>query len=107
VKLLYVSGPMTGKPLLNFPAFNAAAEALRRAGYAVVNPVDLNPDPAAEWLACMRNDIKALVHCDGIALLPGWTESRGARIEAQIAEALGMTLWGVDQWLAAAARRAA
>jgi hypothetical protein len=107
VKLLYVSGPMTGKPLLNFQAFNAAAEALRRAGYAVVNPVDLNPDPAAEWLACMRNDIKALVHCDGIALLPGWTESRGARIEAQIAEALGMTLWGVDQWLAASARRAA
>jgi hypothetical protein len=102
VKLLYVSGPMSGIKDLNFPAFIAAAEALRRAGYAVVNPVDLNPDPKAEWKACMRADIKALVDCDAVATLPGWKESRGAWLETRIANGLGMEVDSVEGWLARA-----
>lgn len=97
--LLYVSGPMTGHPDLNFPAFHAAAERLRRKGYAVVNPADLNPDPAAEWRACMRADIKALVDCDGIAMLPGWEKSKGARLERFIAEELKLSIGTVEDWV--------
>ena len=99
MKTLYVSGPMTGLPDLNVPAFNAAAAKLRAAGFTVVNPAELNPDPAATWAQCMRADIKALCDCDGLALLPGWTDSRGAKLEAHLAESLGMTLWAVPQWL--------
>jgi len=103
---LYVSGPMTGKPLLNFPAFHEAAAQLRAAGFEVVNPAELNPEPNARWLDCMRADIKALVDCDGVALLPGWTESRGAKLEATIAEGLGMTMWAVPEWLRSDVRAA-
>jgi hypothetical protein len=99
---LYVSGPMTGMPDLNFPAFNEAARLLRAAGYTVTNPAELDAQDAGKtltWEQYMRRDIKALMDCDGVALLPGWTESRGANLETEIAGRLGMKLWGVDGWL--------
>ena len=46
----------------------------------------------------MRAALRIMLGCDGVALLPGWTESRGAWIEARLAEDLGMRLWHVDQW---------
>ena len=58
---LYLAGPMTGLPELNFPAFHAEAARLRALGYEVVNPAEINVDPAAGWLACMRADIAQLV----------------------------------------------
>lgn len=88
--VVYISGPMTGKPDLNFPAFNRAAEDFRGLGFDVVNPVDINPDPNAKWKDCMRADINALFDCSHIALLPGWEKSKGARIEFDIAMALEM-----------------
>ena len=81
---------MTGLPAMNFPAFHAAAAALRAEGFEVVNPAEINVDPAMGWIACMKADITELVTCDGIALLPGWERSRGARLERQIAMELGM-----------------
>lgn len=86
----YLAGPMTGIADLNFPAFHAAAAKLRASGYEVINPAEINPDPAAGWNACMRADIAQLVTCDAIALLPGWEHSKGARLENLIATALGM-----------------
>lgn len=99
VRSLYVSGPMSGLPGLNFPAFHAAAARLRAAGYEVVNPAELNPDPCATWADCMRADIKALMDCDGIALLPGWERSKGATLETQIAWALSMPVLVEVRWL--------
>lgn len=87
---LYLAGPMTGLPELNFPLFHAEAARLRGLGYEVVNPAEVNADPKACWLACMRNDIEQLVHCDGVATLPNWEKSRGARIERGLAESLGL-----------------
>ncbi len=87
---LYIAGPMTGYPELNFPAFHAEAARLRAFGFEIVNPaeVDVGPDPT--WLGCMRADIKLLVDCDGIALLPGWEQSPGATLEHTIARGLGL-----------------
>jgi hypothetical protein len=82
---VYISGPMSGLPDLNFPAFNAEAERLRALGYDVVNPAELNPDPTKPWHACMRVDIAALMSCDVIAMLPGWERSKGAKAELQAA----------------------
>lgn len=100
---IYVSGPMTGKPALNFPAFNAAAAELRALGIDVVNPAELNPDPGKSWRECMAVDIKALVDCDAILLLDGWQLSRGAALEHHIAVCLGMRVFvaGVDEVRAA------
>jgi Domain of unknown function (DUF4406) len=91
MKRIYVSGPMTGLPELNFPAFNATAESLRAVGHVVTNPAELNPD-GASWHDCMRRDIVALMDCDTVATLPGWEHSKGARLEVLIAERLGMTV---------------
>lgn len=85
---LYISGPMTGLPELNFPAFHAAAAELRALGFEVVNPAELNPDGATPWAQCMRNDIKALCDCDVLALMRGWEQSKGAHLELHLAHRL-------------------
>ncbi|MCQ4271026.1 DUF4406 domain-containing protein [Pseudomonas kuykendallii] len=89
LKRIYVSGPMTGLPDLNFPAFYAEAARLEAMGYEVVNPASLNPANAT-WSECMRTDIAALMTCDALVLLPGWADSNGAMVELQLAHRLGM-----------------
>ncbi|MCP3017521.1 DUF4406 domain-containing protein [Cupriavidus basilensis] len=89
---IYVAGPMTGLLQLNFPAFHDAARALRARGHQVVNPAEINADPSAGWLECMRADIRELVTCEAIFLLAGWELSRGATLEHHIAERLGFTI---------------
>ncbi|TCV51354.1 DUF4406 domain-containing protein [Pseudomonas sp. 460] len=90
-KLIYLSGPMTGLPDLNFPAFHAMAARLRAAGYAVINPAELE-HPTKEWSDCLRRDIVALMECHTVATLPGWEHSKGARLEVLIADRLGMSV---------------
>lgn len=87
---IYVAGPMTGIPNLNFPRFHAEAARLRAEGHDVVNPAEINADPLARWEDCMRADIAELVTCEAIFLLPGFERSRGASLERHIAVALGM-----------------
>ena len=99
MKRVYVAGPMTGLRDLNFPAFHAAATALRDAGWEVVNPAEVNPDTAMPWVECMRRDIAELLTCDAVALLPGWDKSRGALLENTIAVQLGMKTGSVDDML--------
>jgi hypothetical protein len=89
---LYLSGPMTGIPEFNFPAFHKAAASLRASGYEVVNPAELDAadtTPMA-WEDYLRRDLRVLLDCQGIALLPGWENSRGAKLESTVALALGM-----------------
>lgn len=98
---LYLAGPMSGIAQLNFPRFHAEAARLRAIGYEVVNPAELNnEDPnavfattaeyTAHWHKCMRVDIAELLKCDSVALLDGWTSSKGARLEQHVAYELGM-----------------
>lgn len=101
MKRVYIAGPMTGLPELNFPAFHAAAKSLRQAGFDAVNPAEINADTAASWLDCMRADIQQLVTCDGIAMLPGWENSKGAKLENHIATQLGLAVVTVADLLSA------
>lgn len=102
---LYIAGPMSNLPQFNFPAFHAAARALRANGYEIVSPAETDPaDVAAKamlspdgkpdasigetWGDALARDVKMLADgyqgrpIDGICFLPGWTSSRGARLEA-------------------------
>ena len=108
---IYLSGPMTGLPENNYPAFHEAARTLRAKGHKVVNPAEIHPHGwlrrllhrvlrvlrlvrgkqlAPTWADYMRADLRALLDCEAIALLPGWDRSRGARCEVSIADDLGM-----------------
>lgn len=102
VPVIYVAGPMSGYPDLNFPAFHAAAAAYRARGAFVINPAEINDETGADlmtpeqyqahWCKCMKADIAALMACDEIAMLPGWEKSKGASLEHLVALALGMTV---------------
>ncbi len=88
----YIAGPMTGYPDLNFPAFHREAAYFRKLGKEVVNPAEINTDPNAGWIDCMRADLRELVTCAEIVMLPGWERSKGATLEHHIAKALDMTV---------------
>ena len=42
------------------------------------------------WLGYMRLAVRQLATCDAVYLLPGWSQSRGACIEHQLAVGLGL-----------------
>ena len=90
---IYISGPITGRPNNNKEAFTNAKELLLSHGFEVVNPHDLEtlkPHDQMSWNDYMRNDIKALMDCNLVAVLEDWHESTGARLEVELAHRLGM-----------------
>lgn len=89
---VYVAGPMTGLPDLNFPAFHAAAAELRAQGLHVENPAEHGETEGAEWGDYLRYDLGRLATCSAIYLLPGWEKSKGAQLEAHVARTLDMTV---------------
>jgi hypothetical protein len=89
VMRVYIAGPMTGLPEFNFPAFNAMAEVLRADGWHVENPAEHGHVDGADWGDYLRYDISRLSTCSAMMLLPGWSSSRGARLEVSIAKELG------------------
>lgn len=90
MKRIYLAGPMTGLPDSNYPAFNAEAARLRALGWHVENPAEnAKPEPET-WENYLRLGIAQLVTCDAIAVLPGWSRSRGAGIEVDLALLLGI-----------------
>jgi hypothetical protein len=55
---LYLSGPMTGYADKNFPAFVKATRQLRKVGYKVLSPHELDLEhPRQTWEECLRRDI--------------------------------------------------
>lgn len=87
-----VSGPMTGLPDLNAPAFHEAAKRLRAEGHHVVNPAELGEPEGWAWEDFLRRDLRHLLDCDAICLLPGWHRSRGAQLAQYVAVKLGYTV---------------
>ena len=69
MKRIYLSGPMTGPPGLNFPAFHTITTQLRAAGHAVTNPAELNPD-CDSWNDSIHRGIGALITCDTAVMIP-------------------------------------
>lgn len=94
---VYVIGPVSGFPCLNREAFEEAARALRGAGHFPSIP-HRNVPPDAEWPDAMRRSIRAMLRCNGVARLPDWRSSRGARIESRLALDLGMPVKDVAEW---------
>lgn len=107
VMKVYLAGPMTGLPGHNFEAFNRQAKVLRDMGHKVFNPAEEAGDSGkamANGLGrpyYMRQDIFAIIgngaddpQVDAVVVLPGWEQSRGARLEVEIALQLDIeVLW--------------
>ncbi len=104
---VYLAGPMRGIPDCNFPAFKRAALMLRSAGYEVLSPAEQdiamgfdpmgNPDITKEqFVLFMHRDLDMLAECDGIILLKGWQNSKGATLERAIAAFLNLAI--MEYW---------
>jgi len=104
---IYLAGPMRNIKHFNFPAFHSAAKTLRSWDYEVVSPAehdlhkgfdpvgdDLNGTEDLEELGfdlvdSLLWDFKQVMTVDGIVLLPGWRNSRGANAELAVAYSVG------------------
>lgn len=84
---VYISGPMSGHPEHNYPAFRQAAAVLRAKGYAVISPAETGGvDLTKHWSNYIKTDLMLIMSCvDVIAVLPGWQDSRGAMLEVALA----------------------
>lgn len=90
-KRVYISGPISGYDLAERKeAFEKAAKRFRKHGYYVSNPFNTGIPSSASWQEHMKADIAMLMQCDIIYLLEGWQDSRGATLERNLAEELGI-----------------
>ena len=108
---LYLAGPMRGIPQFNFPAFYAAEALLQGQGHEVFSPAraderrhgaefslqstDGDEHKAAAAGFSLRDALGEDMawickHAEGIALMPCWEKSSGAKAEWALAVALGL-----------------
>lgn len=106
MKKVYIAGPMRGYPDFNTPAFNAAEDAWIARGHQVWNPAKHGKDFTGTGLDLadrpdftenatkryMRRDLPQVLECDIVAVLEGWEQSAGARIEVHVARACGLEI---------------
>jgi len=105
---------MRGCSEFNFPAFHQAAKDLRTKGHIVFSPAEKDIERhgidiskgntiGSEELAAKEHgfDLRVALkqdldwiceHADGVALLPGWENSRGATAERATGLALGLEI---------------
>lgn len=109
---LYLIGPVTGKPNDNLDEFERAREALRADGYAVDVPHDFVSSDAPYESAMIvsiqiltainhvaSNPPRYTPYYDGVAMLDGWGQSRGAALEHVIATTVGIRCRPWREWL--------
>lgn len=107
----YIAGPMSGYPKFNIPAFDWAAKELRRKGWDIVSPAEVDgPEVRSVYLQSVDGDHVGLEEkeqpyefylerdleiirtggFDFIVTLPGWEKSPGANREVGFALGLGI-----------------
>jgi hypothetical protein len=108
---VYLAGPMRGRPSYNFPAFEAATEALRELGYEVISPAEhdleegFDPDLTLEaqdfdLREALTWDLVQLLQSEGVVVLPGWGHSAGALAEVAVARAAGVPVFDLEELVA-------
>jgi hypothetical protein len=88
----YLSGAITKQPDFK-KYFKEYEDELRHWGITdIFNPAETDWPKDVKWETCMKYDLKILVDCDVLVLLPNWKKSRGVKLETRIAKALGIRI---------------
>jgi hypothetical protein len=98
-KTIYISGKMTGIKDFNRPAFENAEQALLCCGYEAFSPHKNGLSPDAPYEDHMAADLAAIEKCDGVALLPCWVDSPGAKREVAHAEKHNKIVRSISYWI--------
>lgn len=116
---IYLAGPMSGIPQFNAPAFIDAAAKLRGAGFEVVSPYEfdaksglgdainastngsvakLTEQTGETWGSLLARDVRIIADegITDIVVLPGWTYSKGARLEVFVGLLKGLAIRQYD-----------
>ena len=100
--MTYISGPITIRLNSYKMDFKKAENILKTLGHDVFNPIYLSDYLIKRYhleghefeesnrFIFMKEDIKALLDCDTICMLPNWKESRGAKFEREVAIQCGI-----------------
>mgnify|MGYP001127939149 FL=1 len=95
LKKVYISGPITGtKDYLEKFEDIETALVLVHQGVEVINPAKVNANlpESTTWEEYMRMSLCMLSMCDGIYMMEGWQQSRGANLEYAYAKGMGITV---------------
>lgn len=109
---VYISGAISGLlPEEYHRLFEKGANAVRAKGWTPVNPLEVG---ACDLISCgdgttkpdgsqlhaygcyMKYDIKAMLDCDAIVMLPNWPYSNGAEFERNVARMCGLLVLYFD-----------
>jgi Asp-tRNA(Asn)/Glu-tRNA(Gln) amidotransferase A subunit family amidase len=91
---IYISGKVTGLPEEEYKArFEQAEASFKAEGHEVINPLKLDHTLNNYWADYMLTCIDALPDCDAIYMLSNWKESKGARLELNIAKEMGKQIF--------------
>ena len=92
MKMIYLCGPVTGSEQAEY-FFDKTERKIKSA--AKSNNIEIHASnpmrffaPSFDWYEAMKLCITILVKCDGIALLNGWQNSKGASLEIKLAQDL-------------------
>ena len=95
LKKVYISGPITGTKdyLEKFEDIETALVLIHQ-GVEVINPAKVNANlpESTTWEEYMRMSLCMLSMCDGIYMMEGWQQSRGATLEYAYARGMGITV---------------
>lgn len=105
-KKIYISGAIDSKEAmqqsglsreawmeLQRKRFGDAATMLWNMGWRAINPFANGVPATASWRVHMKVDIGLLLQCDAIYLLDGWGQSKGCKLELDIATTCGMEVY--------------
>ena len=98
----YLCGPIdsAGDKEVNLNVFREAAKYLRGEGYQIVSPIEeIVEDPSKNYLDYIREDLKHLLGCEAIILLPGWPQSKGAKGELTFAMYLNLPVYYYNPYI--------